>query len=106
MEGPDRLDQLRENGRMHWVASAQAWHAEPDEVMRALAAQGFQECKREIARTPRGGGITGGVWQGLDPHTGAVASTVWFRTPITEPTVYITIDGRPLTASDSTDEQH
>ena len=41
--------------------------------------------------------MTGGVWQGVNPHTGAVASTVWFRTPAATPTVFITIDGQPLT---------
>jgi hypothetical protein len=98
MQERDRLDDLRADGRMQWLDDAQAWRAEPDDVMHALAAQGFEECKREIARTPRGGGVTGGVWQGLDPRTGAVASTVWFRTPTTPPTVFITINGHPLTA--------
>jgi hypothetical protein len=98
MQGNDRLTQLREHGRMHWLDDAQAWRAEPDEVVGALTAQGFEEYKRETARTPRGGGVTGGVWQGLDPRTGAVACTVWFRNPSTTPTVYITIDGQPLSA--------
>jgi hypothetical protein len=97
MHEHDRLDDLRAHGRMHWLDDAQAWRAEPDEVMRALADQGYQECKREIARTPRSGVVTGGVWQGVNPHTGAVASTVWFRTPAATPTVFITIDGQPLT---------
>ena len=91
----DRIDDLRARGRMHWLDGAQAWRAEPDEVLRALAAQGFEECKREIARTPRGT-ITGGVWQGLNPQTGAVAATVWFSDRMTTPTVFITIDGHPL----------
>ena len=72
--------------------------AEPDEVMQALVAQGFEEYKREIARAPHGT-ATGGVWQGLNPHTGAVASTIWFHTPSTAPTVFITIDGHPLTGT-------
>lgn len=95
MHEHDPLDDLRAHGRMHWLDGVQAWQAEPDEVLRALTAQGFEECKREIARTPRGP-ITGGVWQGLNPHTGAVASTIWFRTPSAAPTVFIAIDGLPL----------
>jgi hypothetical protein len=97
MESADRLDQLREYGRMQWLDAAQAWRAEPDEVLRALAAEGFEEYKREIARTPGSGAGSGGVWQGLDHRTGAVASTIWVREPTTTATlVYITINGHPL----------
>jgi hypothetical protein len=97
MEGADRLNQLREHGRMRWIDGAQGWRAEPDEVVNALAASGFQECKRETARTPRSGAVSGGVWQGIDPRTGAVASTIWFReSPTTSPIVFIDINGHPL----------
>jgi hypothetical protein len=94
MEGTHRLNDLREGGRMHWVDAARGWHAEPDEVVSALAADGFEEYKREIAGTPRAGGVTGGVWQGLDHRTGAVASTIWVRDPSTHtPIVFISING-------------
>jgi hypothetical protein len=98
MDGQDRLDRLRAEGRMQWLHDVQAWRAEPDDVVGALSAQGFEECKRETARTPRGGRTAGGVWQGVDPQTGAVASTIWFCTPSTSPTVFIAINGQPLTA--------
>jgi hypothetical protein len=95
MEGSEHLAQLREHGRMRWIDGAQAWRAEPEEVVSALTASGFEECKREIARTPAA--ISGGVWQGVDPRTGAVASTVWFReSAVDVPIVFIDIDGRPL----------
>jgi hypothetical protein len=97
MEGRDRLNQLREFGRMHWLDQAQGWRVEPDEVVSALAAEGFEEYKREIARTPRAGTASGGVWQGIDHRTGAVASTIWVRQPTTgHPLVFIDIDGRPI----------
>jgi hypothetical protein len=96
MERTDRLNELREYGRMHWVDGAQGWRAEPEDVVDALAAEGFQECKRETARVPRGQ-TTGGVWQGVDHKTGAVASTIWVREPATNtPIVFITINGHPL----------
>jgi hypothetical protein len=96
MERSDRLNELRDDGRMHWLDRAQAWRAEPDDITNALAADGFQECKRETARVPRGG-ATGGVWQGVDHKTGAVASTIWTRDPSTNfPIVFITINGNPL----------
>ena len=96
MENTDRLKELRAYGRMQWLDRAQGWRAEPEEVVDALAADGFQECKREIARVPRAH-ATGGVWQGVDPRTGAVASTIWTRDPTTNsPVVFITINGHPL----------
>lgn len=91
------LDQLQEHGRMRWIDGAQGWRAEPDEVVSALAASGFEECKREIARTPPAGQVSGGVWQGVDHRTGAVASTIWFReSPSDTPLVFIDINGRPV----------
>jgi hypothetical protein len=94
------LNDLRQYGRMHWLDGAQGWRAEPDEVVNALAADGFEEYKRETARMPRGGATTGGVWQGLDHRTGAVASTIWVREPTTgAPIVFISIDGTPVKGS-------
>ena len=90
-----RLDDLREHGRMQWLTEARGWRAEPDEIVNALAADGYQECKREIARVPRAA-ATGGMWQGVDHTTGAVASTVWTREPNGDPVVFITINGQPL----------
>ena len=59
MQGPDRLMELCRGGRMHWTG--EGWLAEPDEVVEALAREGFQECKREIARNPASHAQSGGV---------------------------------------------
>jgi len=98
MEGTNRLHELRESDRMQWLDGARGWRAEPDDVVNALAADGFQECKRETARIPRAP-ATGGVWQGID-KTGAVASTIWTREPDGAPLVFITINGHPLQGSE------
>ena len=95
MAGPQRLDDLRAHGRMEWLNEARGWRAEPDEIVNALAADGYQECKREIARVPKAP-ATGGVWQGIDHNTGAVASTIWTRESNGAPIVFITINGQPL----------
>jgi hypothetical protein len=95
MEGPNRLHELRDSDRMQWLDGARGWRAEPDDVVNALAADGFLECKREVARVPRAP-ASGGVWQGVDHKTGAVASTIWTREPDGTPTVFITINGQPL----------
>ena len=93
MSGSDRLLELRRGGRMHWTG--QGWLAEPEEVMEALARDGFQECKREVARNPTDRRQAGGVWQGLNSQTGAVASAVWVQSP-DQSLVFIEIDGHPL----------
>ncbi|MBI2204596.1 MAG: hypothetical protein HYU41_12170 [Candidatus Rokubacteria bacterium] len=91
----NRLDELRRDGRMRWLPGAHAWSARPDDVMDALAREGYAECKREIAR--RGPEPSGGVWQGLDTRTGSTASAVWVRRPANDDTiVFIEIDGRPI----------
>ena len=78
---------------MHWAGDG--WIAEPDEVVEALARDGFEECKREVARNPADHRQAGGVWQGLNAHTGAVASTVWVNSP-DHSLVFIEINGHPL----------
>ena len=93
MEGPGRLLELCRDGRMHWTGNG--WLAEPEEVVDALARDGFQECKREVARNPSDRRPAGGVWQGLNSQTGAVASAVWVKSP-DQSLVFIEIDGRPL----------
>jgi hypothetical protein len=98
MEGTHGLHGLREDGRMQWLDGARGWRAEPDDVVNALTADGFQECKREVTRVPRAA-ATGGVWQGVDHRTGAVASTVWTREPNGSPVVFITINGEALQGS-------
>jgi len=76
---------------MRWTG--EGWLAEPDEVVDALARDGFQECKREVARDPSSRALSGGVWQGLNVETGAVASAVWVR-GADQSLVFIEIDGR------------
>jgi len=96
MQGPDRLLELCRGGRMRWTG--EGWLAEPDEVVNALASEGFQECKREVARDPASRATSGGVWQGLNAQTGAVASAVWVRGD-DRVLVFIEIDGRRVDES-------
>ncbi len=93
------LEQLLAAGRMQWSSSEYAWTAEPDEVVAALARAGFEEYKREVARTRRDREPSGGLWQGLDSRTGAVASAVWFTSPEQHASkMFIEIDGEPVVA--------
>ncbi len=97
MEGPERLSELHQNGRMQWADREHAWSAHPDDVVDALAHDGFQEYKREIAHSRRDRTATGGVWQGLNQRTGAVASAIWVNRPDAgEALVFIHIDGQPV----------
>lgn len=90
------LDDLRDHGRMHWVASEHAWQADPRDVLDALAGAGFEEYKHEVTRSGRERSPTGGVWQGLDCRTGTVASAIWVRRVDAPALVFIDIDGRPI----------
>jgi len=97
MEAPESFDQLRAHGRMVWLGPARGWMADPEDVVGALSQDGFQEVKREVARLPRRP-PTGGVWQGLNHQTGAVASAIWVTRAQTEgPLMFIDIDGNPIT---------
>ena len=79
MRAFDRLKELRDHGRMHWSEPEHAWSPEPYDVVDALAHEGFEEFKHEVTRSRRGRLPTGGVWQGLNVHTGAVASAIWVQ---------------------------
>jgi hypothetical protein len=94
VEGLQGLNQLRQSGKMHWSEHEQAWAAEPRDVVAALAHEGFAEYKLAVTRSRRDRPPTGGVWQGLNLQTGAVASAIWVqRTPEAESIVFIDIDG-------------
>jgi len=89
------LNELERQGLMSWRVEEHAWVADPDRVVRALTDDGFQEYKREVAKDTRSHAACGGMWQGLDPHTGVVATVIWHATP-NEARVFIEIDCRPF----------
>ncbi len=89
------LNELERRGEMRWRAEEHAWVADPDHVVRALTDAGFQEYKREIAKDNRSHATSGGIWQGLDPRTGVVATVIWHAAS-REAHVFIEIDGRPF----------
>jgi hypothetical protein len=94
------LKDLRHQGRMRWTGTEQGWLGPPDEIVAALAGDGYQEVKREEARTGRERHLTGGVWQGLNASNGSVAAAVWVtRQPTDQSLVFIAIDGRPVTGA-------
>jgi hypothetical protein len=95
MRTPETLDLLRRTGRMRWMAPAAGWIAEHDEVVQALARDGFEECKCMETRDPHCHSRSG-VWQGLNRSTGVVVSAVWIESDIRPHLVFVDIDGEPL----------
>jgi len=88
------LNELRQSGKMHWSEIEHAWAAQPRDVVEALAQEGFAEYKLAVTRSRRDRPPTGGVWQGLNLQTGAVASAIWVqRAPDAASLVFIDIDG-------------
>lgn len=93
------LDELREHGGMTWIEDERGWGAAPDDIVGALTKDGFEACNPETTPgRPELRPAAGGVWQGVNTRTGAVASATWVqRPPGPRPIVFITIDGESVT---------
>ncbi len=88
---------LREQGRMTWIEQEHGWLGAPEEIMKALSTDGFEECKREMTTSRRDRQPAGGVWQGVNTRTGSEASTIWVNRPVwSQAIVFIDIDGESL----------
>ena len=95
------FNELRERARMTWLEQEHGWVAAPEEIVKALAKDGFEECKRETTTSRRDLRPAGGVWQGVNPRTGSVASAIWVtRPPWDQAIVFVSIDGESLKGSD------
>ena len=92
------LNDLYKQGRMTWAEQGKGWIGRPDEVLGALATDGFYECHRERAASPGGPWLAEGAWDGVNPHTRSVASVTWtVRRAPEPPMVCIEIDGDSIT---------
>jgi hypothetical protein len=92
------LNALREQGQMTWSGHVEGWNGTPDEILRALGADGFHECKREMTSSRRDCRPGGGIWQGVNPQTKSVASLIWVTRPVgPSAMVFIEIDGEAVT---------
>jgi hypothetical protein len=88
------LEELREQGRMTWLEQERGWIGAPEEIVKALSTDGYDECKREMTTSRRDNRPAGGVWQGLNPRTGSVASAIWINRPTwPQAIMFIAIDG-------------
>ena len=92
-----KLNELRDQGLLTWSEGERGWAGAPAEILAALAADGFAECKREMTTSRRDCRPVGGVWQGVNPQTRSVASLIWVARQEAQPaTVFIEIDGEAL----------
>lgn len=92
-----KLHDLREQNRMTWIAQGHGWLAAPEEIVTALSKDGFEECKRELTTSRRDLRPAGGVWQGVNPLSGSVASVIWVTRPAgPQAIVFIDVDGESL----------
>ena len=93
------LNDLYKQGRMTWMEQGKGWIGRPEEVLSALATDGFYECHRERAVSPHGRRPAEGVWDGVNPHTSSVASVTWtVRRASEPPMVFVEIDGDSITS--------
>ena len=92
------LNDLYKQGRMTWTEQGRGWIGRPEEVLGALATDGFYECHRESATSRSGHPPVEGAWDGINPHTKSVASVTWTaRLEPEPPMVFIEIDGESIT---------
>jgi hypothetical protein len=78
---------------MTWSEARHGWAAAPDDVVEALTSDGF-ECRRDTTPSRQNLQPAGGMWHGINPGTGSVASVVWVNQPRrARALVFITIDG-------------
>src|SRR2546426_10289954 len=92
------LNDLYEQGRMTWTEQGKGWIGQPEDVLGALATDGFYECPRETAASLRAPRPADGAWDGVNPHTKSVASVTWtVRRAPEPPMVFIEIDGESIT---------
>ncbi len=81
MRQMNALNELREQGSMTWIEQEHGWVAAPEEIVKALSRDGFEECKREMTTSRRDRRPAGGVWHGIDTRTGSVALAIWVNRP-------------------------
>ncbi len=73
------LDELRRSPRFTWAPTERMWIGDAGEAVQALSRHRFEESTHDIVRCGADGDVLGGLWQGLNPRTGDVASVVWIR---------------------------
>ena len=92
------LNDLYRQGRMTWTEQGKGWIGRPEEVLGALATDGFYECHRERPVSPIGRRSTEGAWDVVNRHTRSLASVTWTTRRAPElPMVFIEIDGDSIT---------
>ena len=92
------LNDLYKRGRMTWTEQGKGWIGRPEEVLGALATDGFYECQRERAAIPIGRRPAEGAGAGVNPHPRTMASVTWtVRRAPAPPMVFIEIDGDSIT---------
>ena len=88
---------LREHSRITWIEQEHGWAATPEDIVTVLSNEGFEECKREQTTSRRNRRPAGGLWQGVNPRTGSVASAIWVNRPAwPHDIVFIEVDGESL----------
>jgi hypothetical protein len=74
----------------------------PEEILAALAMDGFQECTRKLTTRPAGDGDgpAVGAWRGVNPRMKSTAAVDWMICPAAAAvTVFIEIDRQSITGS-------
>ena len=71
------VDARREHRRIAWIEPEHGWAATPEDIVAVRSNEGFEACKREQTTSRRNRRPAGGLWQGVNPRRGSVASAIW-----------------------------
>jgi hypothetical protein len=97
MRAMNAFDELRQEGKMIWIAEEDGWIAAPEDIIDGFANDGFVECKCATTTSRADLRPARGMWQGVNRSTGFVASTIWVnRASPAQPILFITINGEPV----------
>ena len=89
------LNELREQGKMTWIEQEQGCVRGAGGNRNGTLEDGFEECKRQMTTSRGDKRPAGGVWQGVNPRTGSVASAIWVTRPAWHQAI-VDIDGESL----------
>jgi len=92
------LNGLCERGRITWAEREHGWVGMPEEILAALAMDGFHECAGQRSTSVAGDRPASGTWRGVNPRMRSMVAADWMSRPAAAAaTLFIEIDSQSIT---------